>query len=289
MATNHQSEEHQTGDSQKLGAAFHLYGVPSHIGTDSDTTQSSDSELGPASIRDTYAKLFGGYNIPQYFTDQGDVPIIPQGSVDELLDAVEKKVTETLQARKKVVMLGGSHTFTLGSLRAVKKEVGNFSLLYFDAHPDLMPEQRVYFGSTLHHAIEEKVLDPKRIGFVGIRQIEQEEQARIDKDHIKVISPSYLTKNGIETTLSELKGHLPPPYYMSIDLDGMDPALAPGVTTPFPFGLTSRELLALTTPFCGKDLLGFEIVEYSKSRDVSETTAILAAALLQELTAATAA
>lgn len=263
-----------------------LYGVPSHIGTDPETSQSADSHLAPEAIRKAYASLFQGYNIPCAFEDRGDINTSPEQSVDELLEEVKSSATEALTQNKQLIYLGGSHTFTLGSLRAVKEHRGDFSLLYFDAHPDLMPEERIYYGSTLYHASEEGVLDPKRIGFVGIRQIEEEENDFIESHGSLVISPLELTRKGLEASLQNLKETLPPPYYMSIDLDGIDPSLAPGVTTPFPLGLFPRELLALALPFCGPDLIGFEIVEHSPKRDVQNCTVFLAATLLQELSQA---
>jgi len=263
-----------------------LYGVPSHIGTDPETSQSADSHLAPEAIRKAYASLFQGYNIPCAFEDRGDVKTSPEQSVDELLEEVKSSATEALTQNKQLIYLGGSHTFTLGSLRAVKEHRGDFSLLYFDAHPDLMPEERIYYGSTLYHASKEGVLDPKRIGFVGIRQIEEEESDFIEKNGSLVISPLELTRIGLTAAIEKLKQTLPPPYYMSIDLDGIDPAAAPGVTTPFPLGLYPRELLALALPFCCKDLIGFEIVEHSPKRDVQNCTVFLAATLLQELSQA---
>jgi agmatinase len=263
-----------------------LYGVPSHIGTDPATSQSADSHLAPEAIRSAYESLFQGYNIPCAFEDHGDVETSADQSVEELLTKVGEKTLEALQSGKQVIFLGGSHTFTLGSLRAVKAHRGDFSLLYFDAHPDLMPEERIYYGSTLYHASKEGVLDPKRIGFVGIRQIEEEEADFIEKNGSLVISPLELTRIGLTAAIEKLKQTLPPPYYMSIDLDGIDPSAAPGVTTPFPLGLYPRELLAMALAFCGKDLIGFEIVEHSPKRDVQNCTVFLAATLLQELSSA---
>lgn len=272
--------------TQETQKQLWLYGVPSHIGTDPETSQSADSHLAPEAIRKAYASLFQGYNIPCAFEDRGDINTSPEQSVDELLKEVKSSATEALMQNKQLVYLGGSHTFTLGSLRAVKEHRGDFSLLYFDAHPDLMPEERIYYGSTLYHASKEGVLDPKRIGFVGIRQIEEEESDFIEKNGSLVISPLELTRIGLTAAIEKLKQTLPPPYYMSIDLDGIDPSLAPGVTTPFPLGLYPRELLAMALAFCGKDLIGFEIVEHSPKRDVQNCTVFLAATLLQELSQA---
>ena len=269
--------------AQQPEKKFWLYGVLSHIGTDPLTSQSSDSHLGPSAIRAAYQSLFEGYNIPCAFEDQGDVKTGEEQTVEELLEEIEKQASKALENDKKLIFLGGSHTFTLGSLRAVKKHCGDFSLLYFDAHPDLMPEERIYYGSTLYHAAEEKVLNPERIGFVGIRQIEEEEQAFIEQHHPLVISPLEITRLGLSASLNKLKDVLPPPYYISIDLDGIDPSLAPGVTTPFPLGLYPREVLALALAFCNEHLIGFEIVEHSPKRDVQNSTVFLAATLLQEL------
>ncbi|MCI5065901.1 arginase family protein [bacterium] len=266
---------------------FSLFGVPAQAGTDTETTQSADSDLGPKAIREAYHDLFGGYNIPCFFSDEGDLLVSSKSSVHEVLSAVQRTVQQCVTSTQKIALIGGSHTLTLGSLRALHDTVGEYSLLYIDAHPDTMPDKEISFGSTLYHATKEGVLNPKRLALVGIRQIEEEEHEFIAREEPTVVSPLMLLEQGISAAHQLLLQKLPPPVYISIDLDGLDPAYAPGVTTPFPLGLTHREALSLTLPFCNSDLLGIEIVEHSPSRDIQRCTAFLAAALLQELTAAT--
>jgi agmatinase len=264
---------------------FHLYGAPYDVGTNAETTQGIDSKNGPAALRRLLKQLYDGFNIPLAFTDFGDIKA--KETVESVLNAVEEKAFEILQTKSKFAFIGGAHTITLGSLRAAHKATGGYSLIYIDTHPDIMPESNIHYGSIIFHAINEGVLNPDRILYVGIRQIEQEEEELIARYNIKCIRGEEFLTPDWPDKLEQLKKDLPPPYMMSIDLDALDPTFAPGISCPYPFGLSPREMLYVAKSFCGPDLLGFDILELAPRFDQGDRTARLTAVTLHEITKAT--
>jgi len=258
-----------------------LFGVPFDAGCRSSTAQTVDSRHAPREIRAKLDKILKNFNLTLPFTDIGDVEA--KNSVDSVLMAVQEKVSQLAQDNQRFCVLGGAHTLTLGSLRGLKQAEKDISLIYFDAHPDLMPRDEIDYGSTLFHAIEEGILDPKRIAFIGVRQIEEDEHRIIKEKEILSISPLELEKLGRDTILDRIKARCPAPFYMSIDLDSLDPCFAPGVSTPYPLGMRPRELLGLASEFFTEDLIGFELVELAPQLDRHEETAHLAVAMLLEL------
>lgn len=265
---------------------FQLYGAPFEAGIHADTAQGVDSANGPDEVRKLFAELYANYNIPTFINDHGDIECTASSDVDSVLTAVENTVESILKSKEQFLIFGGSHTITLGTQRALRKNAGNYSLIYFDAHPDCMPEKEIHYGSSIYHAIEEGNVDPNRLLYIGIRHIEDEEQSYIEKKKIKCLYGDDFLTNDWMPRFEQLSSQLPPPYVLSIDLDSIDPMYAPGVSTPYPFGLSLRELLLMAKTFCGKDLLGFEIVELAPKFDTNATTARIAAGLIHELTKA---
>lgn len=259
-----------------------VYGVPSVAGCREETSEVMDQAEGPAKIRALYRYLIEGFDLAQTFTDCGDIGATRD--VATLLQATERAARESHLRQALPFFLGGAHTLTLGALRGVRASCGEFSLIYVDAHPDLMPRPEINYGSTLYHALNEGTLSPSRIGFVGIRMIERPEAQIIGERGIKSISTMELEKDGIVTSTERLLAALPAPYYLSIDLDAIDPSLAPGVTTPTPIGLSPREVLALSEVVLAHPVVGADIVELSPAADERDKTARIAAALLRELT-----
>lgn len=258
-----------------------VVGVPFNVGMRTETSHAMDQQNGPNAIRKAFKDLTRGYDVPVDFEDLGDIKA--DSTVAAVLQAVQTKVGAMLGKGEIPFLLGGDHTFTLGSLRALAERGKNFSLIYLDAHPDLMPHPEINYGSALFYAIKEGVVDPKRMAFLGIRQIELPEQAIIDQHnifHIKAVDFEALTCPQIVTKILEVA---PPPYYLSIDIDVISPCEAPGVGNPFPGGLSFRELLYVANEICKHDLVGLELVQLSPLSDRDGETAAIAATLLSEL------
>lgn len=258
-----------------------LYGIPYSAGCRSETSVIIDQARAPQVIRAALQELQDGFDIPTGFVDCGDLSC--DGSVPAVLDGVERFVAQQLESAKVPLLLGGAHTLTLGALRAIAKAGKQYSLIYLDAHPDLMPHPDINYGSILHYAVKEGILDPKRIAFIGARQIERPESEFISANGVYLRTGLDVEQVGLEQILKEIKSKFAPPFVLSLDLDSVDPSLCPGVTTPFPGGLTPRELLLLARELGQEPVLYADIVELAPANDRDSVSARLAAILLQTL------
>lgn len=260
-----------------------LFGVPSSAGCRSETSFTIDQHRAPAAIRAAYEELMAGFTAPRCFSDKGD--ITSGNDVCKMLADVDNAVTKSLQDGNIPFLLGGAHTMTLGSLRAAHKFRKDFSLIYFDAHPDLMPHSDINYGSSLYYAVKEGLIKPDKIALLGIRQAEDPELDFIKQNKIHLYSARSVAALGAAEVLARIMKELPPPYFISIDLDGIDPAFAPGVTTPYPLGLSPREVEVISCELVSRgDLLVGEIVEHAPANDRMSRTSYLAAALLRAIT-----
>jgi agmatinase len=260
-----------------------LIGVPYTVGCRAETSFAIDQHRAPAAIRQALDDLMAGFDIPRYFKDYGDL------KSDSSVDAVLKGVEEFVGSRSQNVVpfiLGGAHTLTLGALRAAKKRFGDVTLVYFDAHPDLMPHPEINYGSSLYYGLKEQLVRPDRLAFLGIRQIEKPEAELIAKEKIWYRDGIDFERLGSAKIAEELFAKFPPPYLLSIDLDSIEPSTCPGVTTPFPGGLWYREVLFLAREICKRPTIYVDIVELSPVNDRNNESARLAALLLQQLSEA---
>lgn len=267
-----------------------LYGAPFSAGVRSETSFADDQRIAPKEVRKALTELMSGFNIPLGFTDCGDIGLgqacdnsaagTADQSVEVVLSAVQNTVAAAIKNSQVPIILGGAHTLTLGSLRALKSLGRDYTLIYFDAHPDLMPHPQINYGSSLRYAVNERVLDPKRLVLLGVRQIEEEEERFIRERGIRCIEPVEFIRRPVSEIIEDIRRNFGGPYYFSIDLDALDPAFAPGVTTPFPLGLAPREVLLIVEELCNQPVLGLEIVELAPSNDRNSLTARLAGAIL---------
>ncbi|RIL06071.1 MAG: hypothetical protein DCC75_11140 [Proteobacteria bacterium] len=265
-------------------AKVKLIGAPFNIGSRSETSFAIDQHRAPAAIRRAYSEQMSGFNIAQNFDDLGDIAC--PNDFSQALTEIEGRIKELLLAGSVPLMLGGSHTVTLGSLRATKAARSDYSCVYLDAHPDIMPHPDINYGSSMYYALQEGLVQPNRLAFVGLRQVENQEEELMNSRSIMNFRPVEIERQGILKIAEQITEKLAPPFYISIDLDALDPAFAPGVTTPFPGGLTLREVLVLCQSLCAKGVIGADLVELCPANDRSEQTALLAAALLSSLASA---
>lgn len=259
-----------------------LVGAPFNIGYRLETSHAVDTHHAPAHIRAAYQELLSGFSVACPFKDLGDLHC-SSSETEEVLRVVQSRIQDLLGAGITPAVLGGSHTITLGSLRALNAVDPNYTLVYFDAHPDMMPHPEINYGSSLHFAIAEGVLDPKRVVLIGLRQVEDPEWDYINEHRIAHFNPTDVWELGVHSIIESISKHAPPPYYLSIDLDCLDLAYAPGVSTPYPIGLSPRELISFARAFCRRGVNGFEIVEFSSSNDRNKQTVQIAAALIHEI------
>jgi agmatinase len=267
-----------------------VLGVP----FDSGVTYRPGARFGPAYIRQA-SRLLRPYNQELAVSpfrslqvvDAGDVAASPF-SIDAALTSIEEKVSRLTADGRRVVVLGGDHTVALPVLRALAAQHGPLALLHFDAHLDTWD---TYFdapythGTPFRRAAEEGLLVKDRSAHVGIRgsiydPSDLEDDARFG---FTIVHAQEFERRGVDEIVARLVERVGNcPLYVSVDIDVLDPAHAPGTGTPEAGGLTSRELLALIRGLKGRNLVGADIVEVAPAYDHAEITAVAAANLAYE-------
>jgi agmatinase len=192
-----------------------------------------------------------------------------------------RRVSESVVAKGNVPFFaGGDHAVTVPVVEALKIIGRPIQVVQIDAHPDLYPE---FEGSRLSHACTAaRILEMDHVESViqvGIRALNQVQQRQIDRygSRVHILEARKL---GQETALAEhIKDEVP--VYVSVDMDGFDPAYAPGVSHPVPGGLSPRQVLNLFHEANWK-LVGMDAVEVNPVRDINNLTALLAARVLHE-------
>lgn len=220
--------------------------------------------------------------------DAGDIIGNPFKIEDALL-MLEAGARELTQTGAKLISIGGDHTIALANLRNMHRQHGKIALLHFDAHLDTWD---TYFGAEYTHgtpfrrAFEEDLLDTQALCHVGTRgplygAQDLEDDKRFGFGIITAADVYYL---GVSQVIQKLRQRIGRrPLYISIDIDVLDPAFAPGTGTPEAGGLSSRELLEILRGLRGLNLVGSEVVEVSPAYDHADITAIAAAHLIYEL------
>lgn len=218
--------------------------------------------------------------------DYGDIEVYP-GYVEQSLSRIQEALTEVVDAGAFPLVLGGDHSVTLPVLRAAARKHGTLSLVHFDAHPDFWkgtPERPYHHGTVFRVAAEEGIIDPAASVQIGIRGsisagiIEETRAAGF-----RLITADEFAREGVAAALEAVRKLATRPVYVSLDIDCVDPAFAPGTGTPEVAGLTSREIVAMVRGLRGLPLVAFDIVEVAPAYDSAEITALLAANLAYEL------
>ncbi len=234
----------------------------------------------PSAIRQTLyngsSNLFAenGINLNAHplFRDLGDLTL-PGG--EDAITAIETAVGRLTAQKARVLALGGDHAITFPVVNALTKAHDNLTILHLDAHPDLYDS---YDGNRFSHACPfARIMETgrvKRLVQVGIRGMNDEQRRQVDKFGVTCIEmKDYRSKNPIA-----LEG----PLYLSVDMDVLDPAYAPGVSHHEPGGMSTRKVLRLIQSIqC--PIVGADIVEVNPDRDVNGMTAVVAAKLVKEI------
>jgi len=257
-------------------ADFALFGVP----FDGTSSYLPGARFGPSVIRESSCNLesFSLRSLRDAeqakVCDLGDIAVV-QGDVYQTLDRVEKVIAELSKDGKKVIMLGGEHTITLGAVRGLGGEVG---IIDFDAHMDLRKE---YLGQQLSHAtFMRRILDEGvEALYIGIRAISREEYKFISRKKLNYVSSLEIQREGIKKASEKIREFQSEKdrIYLTIDVDVIDPAYAPNVGNPEPEGLTPSQLIDLLE-VCEK-VIGFDVVEVTRGGPA----AMVAAKIILEL------
>jgi agmatinase len=270
-----------------------ILGVP----FDSGVTYRPGARFGPSGIR-AGSRLMRGYHAPldvepflaQQVADAGDVGCSPFDLV-EAIAQIETAARSLLDDVAHVVTLGGDHTISLPLLRATAAKFGRVALVHFDAHLDTWD---TYFGAAYTHgtpfrrAAEEGLFAQDVSAHVGIRGPLFARQDLVDDAGFgfAIVSAFDYEHRSAEEVAAQLRSRVgDAPVYVSIDVDVMDPANAPGTGTPESGGLTSRDLLATLRAMDGVNLVGADVVEVAPAYDHAELTTIAASNIVYELLA----
>jgi arginase len=255
-----------------------LLGIP----FDAESSYRPGPAKAPAAIRAEWERARSYSNMtsemgvkldrPGLLIDVGDVAC---GAPAETRAAIESRVTRLLDEGHRLLSLGGDHSVTYPILRAVHARLGQVDVLHIDAHPDLYPE---FEGNRFSHACPfARALEDGLVGRlvqIGIRTLNATQKAQADRYGVEM------------TTMSEWDGprsiEFERPVYLSLDLDGLDPAFAPGVSHPEPGGLTVRDVISLIQRVEGR-VIGADLVEYNPDTDAAGRTAPVCLKLVKEL------
>ena len=268
-----------------------VVGVP----FDSGVSYRPGARFGPAAVREA-SRLLRPYHpeldvspfAEKQVVDAGDIAVNPF-NIGEAIETLQQEA-EALQANgTRLVTVGGDHTIALPLLRAAAKKHGPVALLHFDAHLDTWD---TYFGEPYTHgtpfrrASEEGILDTSALSHVGTRgplygKRDLEEDRRLG---FGIVTSGDVMRRGVAETVDALRQRIGDrPLYVSVDIDVLDPAHAPGTGTPEAGGLTSRELLEILRGLAGCHLVSADVVEVAPAYDHAEITAVAAANLAYEL------
>ncbi|MEX0743942.1 MAG: agmatinase, partial [Actinomycetota bacterium] len=220
--------------------------------------------------------------------DAGDIACNPF-SIDESIAQIEAGSRELLGAADRLVCIGGDHTIALPLLRTVRERHGPVALVHFDAHLDTWD---TYFGAAYTHgtpfrrAWEEGLLLEDRSIHLGIRGPLFSAEDLVDDASFgfRIVTAWDVLELGIAGTAARVRERVgDAPMYVSIDIDALDPAFAPGTGTPEAGGMTSRELLGILRALRGLDLVGADVVEVAPAYDHADITAVAASHAVYEL------
>lgn len=275
--------------AQGLDAAF--IGVPLDIGT----SNRSGTRYGPRQIRQE-SVMIRPYNMGTgaapfeklQVADLGDVATNPYSLADSV-HRIEQFYDAVLQHHCIPLTLGGDHTLTLPVLRAVAKHHGPVGLIHVDAHADTnenMFGEQLAHGTTFRRAHEEGLLDASRVVQIGLRgsgyAADDFDWSR--QQGFRVIEAEKCWHQSLQGVMAQIRTQMGVgPVYLSFDIDGLDPAFAPGTGTPEVGGLSVWQGLEIVRGCQGINLVGGDLVEVSPPYDSSGNTALLAANLLFEM------
>lgn len=268
-----------------------VVGVP----FDAGVTYRPGARFGPGAIR-AGSRLLRPYHPGldvepfgvQQVADAGDIACNPF-DIAEAITTIERGATELLGEVGKIVAIGGDHTIALPLLRATRAKFGQVALVHFDAHLDTWD---TYFGAPYTHgtpfrrAAEEGLFVSARSAHVGIRgPLYAKTDLSSDEElGFTIVSSADYSRSSIDDIAARLRARVgDAPVYVSIDVDVMDPAHAPGTGTPEAGGLTSRELLLTLRALDGVPIVGADVVEVAPAYDHAELTTVAASHVVYEL------
>lgn len=276
-------------DTKGLDACF--VGVPLDIGT----SNRPGARLAPRQIRDE-SRMLRPYNVATraapfdslQVADIGDVAI-NTFNLQKSMDIIEQAYDNILENNCAPLTLGGDHTIVLPILRALKKKHGPIGIIHVDAHADVndhMFGEKIAHGTPFRRALEEGLIDPQRVVQIGLRgtgySAEDFDWPR--ERGFRVVPAEECWHQSLVPLMEEVRAKVDGgPVYISFDIDGLDPAYAPGTGTAEIAGLTVPQALEIIRGCRGLNVIGGDLVEVSPPYDTTGNTALLGANLLFEM------
>jgi guanidinobutyrase len=268
-----------------------ILGVPFDIGT----SNRPGARLAPRQIRDE-SRMLRPYNMATRaapfdslrIADVGDVAINTFNLLKSI-GIIEEHYDRLLASGAKPLTMGGDHTIVLPILRALHRRHGPIGLVHVDAHADINDDmfgEKIAHGTPFRRAVEEGLLDCKRVVQIGLRgtgyAADDFDWSR--RQGFRVVPAEECWHRSLTPLMEEVRRQIGDgPVYISFDIDGLDPAYAPGTGTVEPGGLTTPQGLEIVRGCRGLDIVGGDLVEVSPPYDVTGNTALLGANLLYEM------
>ena len=259
--------------------SFGIIGVP----FDSTTSYHSGARLGPIVVREAsfgFEKYNAVFNkdLTATFYDFGDVNVIP-GNCEKTCKIIEDTVNELIELDIKPIIIGGEHSSSIGAIKALYEKYGKLTVVHMDAHRDLAFDfiGEKYSHATVMRRVHELGADLVQI---GIRSFSKEEDEFVKSTYnIQTFKNKDVHKHmdAIEYYLTNIGG----PIYISIDMDVLDPSIAPNVGNPVPCGLFVSELEDIIRTLSHKNIVGFDVVETASNR-LGDSTAVVGAKLIYD-------
>jgi guanidinobutyrase len=279
------------GSTEPLDLDVAVVGVPLDIGT----SNRPGARFGPRAIR-SESVLLRPYNMATRaapfdslrIDDCGDVATNPFNLADAV-ERIESFFDDLLGHDVMTVAIGGDHTVVLPILRAMNRRHGPVGLVHIDAHTDINDTQfgeRIAHGTPFRRAVEEGLLDPTRVVQIGVRgtgyAADDFDWSR--RQGFRVVQIEECWHRSLTPLMDEVREQVGGgPVYISFDIDGLDPSVAPGTGTPEIAGLSVIQALEIIRGCAGLDIVGCDLVEVAPIYDTSGNTSLLAANLLYEM------
>jgi guanidinobutyrase len=276
-------------DATGLDACF--IGVPFDIGT----SNRSGTRMGPRQIR-AESPLIRPYNMATraapfdslQVADLGDIAI-NTFNLEKSISIIEYKYSKVIANGCRPLTLGGDHTIVLPITRALSQKYGPLGVIHVDAHADVndvLFGEKVTHGTPFRRMVEEGIVDGRRVTQIGLRgtgyTAEDFDWPR--EQGFRVVQAEECWHRSLAPLMDEIREQMGDgPVYLSFDIDGLDPAFAPGTGTPEIGGLTTIQGMEIIRGCRGLNLVGAELVEVSPPYDPSGNTALVAAHLLFEM------
>ena len=264
-----------------------VFGIP----FDGGVSFRAGAKDGPRELREITYSI---YPITERWESFPDLKVLDLGDIEEkdrekMFKKAEEIAYQAIKAKKLLTLIGGDHSTTIPVLRGIDRALKEpLGVIHLDAHFDLCDEidgNYLSHGSTERRTLELKnISDIGSIFFVGVRSVEAQELSFIRDKKINILKAMDIRRQGVSKSLERIRGKMKkfPRIYLTIDIDVLDPAYAPGTGTPQFGGLDSRELLDLLYGIFELPIIGFDVVEVAPGLDDSKIAIFAARKIITE-------